>query len=49
MMIGSGWLAHPDRGAGLVLARISRLAFPRAPIEVVVDEMVTRMMACTVS
>ena len=30
---------------GLVLARISRPAFPWAPIEVLVDEMVTRMMA----
>ena len=30
---------------GLVLARISRPDFPWAPIEVLVDEMVTRMMA----
>jgi AcrR family transcriptional regulator len=30
---------------GLVLARISRPAFPWAPIEVLVDEMVMRMMA----
>ena len=30
---------------GLVLARISRPAFPWAPIDVLVDEMVTRMMA----
>jgi AcrR family transcriptional regulator len=30
---------------GLILARISRPAFPWAPIELLVDEMVTRMMA----
>jgi hypothetical protein len=30
---------------GLVLARISRPAFPWAPIDSLVDEMVTRMMA----
>jgi hypothetical protein len=30
---------------GLVLARIARPAFPWAPIEVLVDEMVTRLMA----
>jgi hypothetical protein len=30
---------------GLVLARIARPTFPWAPIDVLVDEMVTRMMA----